>query len=98
MSKHTIKGYIVYETWTDETTGKYKFQSYKPITCDNYTQVPVCEHELTFDMPEGFDPRPGQIERLQELKQKVRAEFSARITEIEQQISKLQAIDYTEPA
>ena len=54
----------------------------------------VCAAPLEFDLPDDFDPRALQIETLKATKQKLMAEFSARCTEIELQISKLQAIEY----
>lgn len=96
MSKHTIKGFIVYETWNGETEGKLRFQEYEAIRSGStYTQVPVCEHTLTFDLPEGFDPRPGQIAALQNKKTKLRAEMTAAIAAIDTQISKLQALEFS---
>ncbi len=92
----TIKGYIVHETWKGETHSKYRFQEYPALkNNENYVQIPVCEHALTFDMPDGFDPRPEQIKMLEALKQKVRADFAARITEIDSQIQSLLAIENT---
>ena len=59
---------------------------------ENY--LSVCAAPLEFDLPDDFDPRANQIETLKAAKQKLMAEFSARCTEIERQISKLQAIEY----
>ena len=48
---------------------------------------------LTIDLPEGFDPRAGVVETLKEQKQKLMAEFQARINQIDQQISQYTAIE-----
>lgn len=53
---------------------------------------------LTVDaplVPDDFNPTPAKIAALEEQKRKVRAEMLARINELEAQISKLQAIEYT---
>lgn len=55
----------------------------------------VCPCELTFDLPEGFNPAEGFIKNLQAEKKEATADFQARITEINRQISQLQAIEYT---
>ncbi len=93
--KHVIKGFIVHETWNGETQGKFVFQRY-PALKDNssYLQVPICEHELTFEVPDDFDARPAQVASLEKTKQTLRAEFSARVMEIDKQISKLLALEY----
>jgi hypothetical protein len=48
---------------------------------------------LTIDLPEGFDPRAGAVETLKAEKQKIMAEFQARINQIDQQISQYTAIE-----
>lgn len=61
--------------------------------------VPVCPYTVTFDLPEGWDPRPGQIEALEAKKDALQREFTKAVVAINAQISRLQAIDYTpEPA
>ena len=59
-----------------------------------YGFVLVCPHMLTFEMPEGWDPRAQQVEALQVRK----AEHVAAIVEIDRQISNLLAIEYTAEA
>jgi hypothetical protein len=95
MSKqHTIKGYIVFETWDGEREGKFRFQEFKALTnCTGYTQVPVSEHTLICEIPDDFDPRAMQIAALEKAREQVRAEFARRITEIEAQINNLLAIE-----
>ena len=58
--------------------------------------IAVGEATLTFDLPEGFDPRAGAVETLKEQKQKLMAEFQARINQIDQQISQFTAIECDE--
>jgi hypothetical protein len=55
----------------------------------------VCQHTLTFALPEGFDPITAQIRMLEKQREKLRAELGKRITEISEQIQSLQAIEYT---
>ena len=55
--------------------------------------IAVGEATLTFDLPEGFDPLAGAVETLKEQKQKLMAEFQARINQIDQQISQYTAIE-----
>ena len=53
----------------------------------------VKEHLTTVEVPDDFDPRPQQVAALEAAKQKARAEFQARITEIDRQIQSLMAIE-----
>lgn len=53
----------------------------------------VQEHLTTVEVPDDFDPRPQQVAALEAEKQKARADFQARITEIDRQIQSLMAIE-----
>lgn len=55
--------------------------------------VKVAPATVTFEMPDGWDPRAQQIEALRKEEEKVRAAFTARITEIQAQINNLQALE-----
>lgn len=55
----------------------------------DYGYVMVCPYTMTFEMPEGWDPRAQQIDALQMKK----AEHVAAITQIDRQISNLLAIE-----
>ena len=54
--------------------------------------------EVTFDVPDNFDPRPEQVKALEARKRELQAQFAAAVVEIERQISQLQAIEHTEAA
>lgn len=57
--------------------------------------VPVREATITFEVPADFDPREPRIAALKAKKAQLQAEFTARITEIEREINKLQALEFT---
>jgi len=56
-------------------------------------RVFVKEHVSTVEVPDDFDPRPQKVKMLEAEKQKARAEFQKRITEIDRQIHSLLAIE-----
>jgi Tfp pilus assembly protein PilN len=58
----------------------------------NYVLVGTVD--LDFDIPAGFDPRPAQIDALKEQQKKIMADSQAKVTAIEEQIQKLQAIEF----
>lgn len=100
MSKRiSIKGAIYFDT--DDMCDMLGWSRYTFVrgTHEKYgSKLFVCEHTLTVDIPDDFDPRAGQIEALQEQKRKAMAEFQATMTAIDKRISELQAIEYTEQA
>lgn len=58
--------------------------------------VLVKKVDLAVDIPADFDPRPKLIELLRQQQDQVRAEMSKRITELQNQINKLQALEMSE--
>ena len=56
-------------------------------------RVFVKEHTITVEVPDDFDPQPLQVQALEAAKQKARAEFQERITEIDRKIQSLLAIE-----
>ena len=78
--------------------GKVEFELL-PWDCRTWTKdsqsglVFVKEHTTTVEVPDDFDPRPQQVAALEAEKQKARAEFQKRITEIDRQIQSLMAIE-----
>lgn len=95
--KTVIKGFIIQRqyTWKEKATITFTTHDYKtnPHTSDHMRIAVICAHEFEVETPDDFDPRPQQVAALQAAKQKVRAEFAARITEIEKQISELTCIE-----
>jgi hypothetical protein len=51
--------------------------------------------EVTFDVPDNFDLRTEQVKVLKAKQEELQAKFSAAVMELNQQISELQAIEYT---
>lgn len=88
-----IKGFIVFGQYDYELrTGEkpyFCFKDYEPS--DGF--VTVREHSITVEVPDAFDPRPQMVERLEDEKKKVTAEFHARVTQINAQIQSLLAIE-----
>ena len=93
MAKHTINGCIAYRTkdyWSADE--RFVFYGFVPSE-DDMDCIVVKEHSITFDVPNDFDPRPQQVKALEAEREKVRAEMSARITEINGRIQSLLAIE-----
>ncbi|MCG5259778.1 hypothetical protein EM868_09150 [Cupriavidus gilardii] len=54
----------------------------------------VCDHKIVAELPAGFDPRAAEVAGLEREREKVRAEMTMRITEINERIQSLLAIEH----
>jgi hypothetical protein len=87
----TVHIYLTQYSW--EEKGSYQAFTFK---LDNDTdRVYVCSQEIELDLPDDFDPRPSQIATLEDKKTMLMADFHKSVTEINDKISKLQALEYT---
>jgi hypothetical protein len=92
-----IKGFIfacpdVYGKMEEPT---YRFYDWDVTERSDSFQkyVKVCEHTLVAEIPDNFDPRPGLVANLERERERVQAEFTKRVTEINAQIQSLLAIE-----
>ena len=100
MAKHTIKGWLYYKAASKfSKTGEpaIVFLPFDPkyATADMWG-VPVREHSIEVEIPDDFDPRPQQVAALDKQIAQVRAEFTARINELQEQKQRLLAIEFVE--
>ncbi len=91
--KHTIKGYITYEKSVYDEKPSINFYTFKPDSKTWPNTVIVGEHSIEVEVPDDFDPRPELIKGLQERQKKARADFEQLCTDIQRQISELQALE-----
>lgn len=92
-----IKGWLFYERASYDNEFSYRFSA---IEADKYVRdgdvcIRVCEHTIHAEVPEGFDPTAEHISQLERTKEQLRREFNAKISAINDRISKLTAIEYT---
>lgn len=94
MKTIEIKGWIFMRVsrYGDQPT--FTFFSFDASEGDP-TYIKLCEHKIVTEVPENFNPRAEKIAALEKEKTKVRAEMGRRITEIENEIGKWKAIEYT---
>jgi hypothetical protein len=85
--------HIHYRKWPFEDKGEYQVFSVK--FDDGEHRVYIGEQEIEIEVPDDFDPRAQQIAALVEQKQKVMADYQKTVTEINERINKLQAIEHT---
>ena len=85
--------HIFYSKFDWEKEGKYHFYSIKIEDTDHQTYVGSKEMEI--EVPDHYDPTAQKIVALQKEKEKAQAEFAQKVAQINERISKLQAIEYT---
>ena len=90
--KQTV--HVHFQKWDFEDTGEYLIFSSKFEDTDY--RVHICECEIEIEVPDNFDPRAQQIAALKQQKQKVMAEFSVALEDLNEKINKLQALEYTD--
>jgi protein involved in sex pheromone biosynthesis len=89
--KTTVHIHYVKYSW--ETKGKFELFSYQLDDAEYRTYV--CSQEVEIDVPADYDPRAQQIAALEKLKQEAMADFQKSVDDINERISKLQALEYT---
>lgn len=92
-----IKGWIVFDTYYAKNPEIWP-SPYRFTDLDFTEGIKVKQHAITVDVPADFDPRPGMVQELEIKRRKLQAEFAKRVSEIDAEISKLQALEFTEAA
>lgn len=85
--KTTIKGFIAH------CEGEYRFFA---AEMQEYGYTTVMPYSIEVEIPDAFDPTAAQVAMLEAAKQKARADFQARVTELDRQIQSLLAIEHKE--
>lgn len=94
MSKTVrIEGFIQAKRFDRSNEIGYYFVQSKNMT--EYGYMLVCPHVIEFELPPDFNPVAKELEALNAQKEKLRQEFAASVRRIDEQISKLQAIEFT---
>ena len=91
--KIKITAHIHHNQYSWDEKGEYQLFCVKLDDCEHRTYVG--EQEIEIEVPDDYDPRAQKIAALEKQKQKVMAEYHKTVTEINERISKLQAIEYT---
>jgi hypothetical protein len=96
--KHTITGHLYWQhnkylKAPRITFSEYDKREWKEDSRDG--NVHITEYSFEVDVPDDFDPRPAQIAALNAEIKSVRAEFTARINELQAQKARLLAIENT---
>ena len=97
MSKHTLTGWLYYKAASKYSKTDDPVITFLPFSPQHATPdcwgVPVREHSIEVEIADDFDPRPLQVKALDAEMNKVRAEFTARINELQAQKNKLLCLE-----
>lgn len=91
--KVKVTAHIYHSQYSWQETGDFLLLYAK--VDDTEAMIRIGEQEFEIDVPDNFDPRAQKIAALEKHKQKVMADYHKTVTEINDRISKLQAIEYT---
>jgi hypothetical protein len=94
--KIKLTAHIHFVKYAWENEGEFQLFSVKLDDTDYRTFVN--EQEIEIEVPENYDPRAQQIAALEKQKQKVMADFQQSVTDINERIRNLQALEYAETA
>ena len=84
--------YIHYCKFIWDDKGEFEVLSFKADD-DDYRNF-VGEQEIEIEVPDDYDPQMQKIAALEKQKQKVMAAYQNTMTEINDRINKLQALEY----
>ena len=85
--------HIHYFKFDWDAEGRFEVLSFKADD-DNYRTY-IGQEEIEIEVPDDYDPRAQQIAALEKQKQKVMADYQKTVTGINDRISKLQALEYS---
>jgi hypothetical protein len=88
-----IKGYVYYRQMDWDDTGTFIISQYPPEIMIDSNHKFIIERHVFVEVPEIVDMRQVKINALQEEKQKIEAEFAAKVTQINRKINELLAIE-----
>jgi hypothetical protein len=90
--KVKITAHVHYNKDVWDEKGRFEVFTFK--FDDNDYRTYVCEQEIEIEIPNDYDPRAQQIAALEKQKKKAMAEYQNTLTEINEKINKLQALEY----
>ena len=87
--KTTVHVHFLKHSWEKKGTFKVFYCQLEDTEYRTY----VGPQEIEIEIPEDYDPRAQQVAALEALKQKVMADYQKSVTEINDRISKLLALE-----
>lgn len=96
MTTHTIKGHVYWQQNEYMKSPRIVFDQYDMRKWPEQSRdgrVWISEHSFEVEVPDDFDPRPQMVESLRAEKDRIRAEFAAKVAELDGRINSLLALE-----
>ena len=90
--KHTKEMFVHWQKRYADDDGFGVF----PFDMSSCGYVLVGKQQIEFEVPDDFNPVPVQVAMLQAEKEKAMEEFNLRVARINEQISKLTCLEFTQ--
>lgn len=84
--------FVYLQKYSWDAEGKYEAYSFKAPDSESLTFV--CQKDVEFEVPANYDPTAQKIAALEAEKERARIEFAKSVAEINDRITKLQALEY----
>jgi hypothetical protein len=84
--------YVYHSQYAWQDQGKYEAYTFKLE--ENEENTFIGEQEVDLEVPDNYDPRARQIAALEKKKLKAMADYQKMVTDINEKISKLQALEH----
>jgi hypothetical protein len=91
--KETIKGFVYRVQYYADSTPLLRWYSHDKMGEADPNWVLVGPHDIVVECPDDFDPRPQQVAAIDSAITKVRADFTKRINELQEQKNKLLCLE-----
>lgn len=103
MSKHTVTGYLVMSHDYDWTANRNFEKQWRPRVMhykgdDAEDRIFIREMPIEVEVPDDFDPIPKQVAAMEAEKRAALAEYQQKVAEINERLSKLQALTFDSEA
>ena len=102
MSTITAKGFMFMVNECDWASGDYekkwhpRWKEYQAREMEN--QIFIRPMDVEFNVPDDFNPLPKQVAAIKAAKAEVLAKYQAAVAELNERLSKLQALTYESEA
>jgi hypothetical protein len=94
MAKHTISGALYLYTPSHRAFGDKPIYHFNTGALSSESFTKVVDHSFDVEIPEDFDPIPGQLAALNEKKRLLRLKLAAELADLDDRISKLSALTF----
>ena len=90
MKTETIKGWIHWQPAKSYQEAMFKWWAWEQV--DDY--VMVCPHDITFVVPETWNPVAVELAQIEATREELKKQFSEHIRRLDERVANLMSIGY----